>query len=326
MCALNIVHISPTPLVGAPAKIAKALRSVGYNSNAIALSDYPEKGPLYKKFTDEMLVWNGASADQLSLIKAKLIDADIIHVHNDLPLDKTKFILQSNTRAHFVYQVHSPLREGPLYVNRPDDIGLPFGDFLVVAQYQPRHYINYIAVPNLVDFDPRVSLRKDGERLKVIFSPSHSRAGRWNAKYSEKVEKDLRALAQIGVIDLIWPDSPLNPNELMALRQMSHVTIDEVVTGAFHQISLEGLCAGNVTINRADFFSKAIFAQCTPSREMPPFEYADEYSLSEKLLSLAENVELTRELQLKSIRYFEANMLAHKLIKNFENVYNKIFQ
>lgn len=324
MSAINIVHVSQTPLVGAPAKIAKALCKAGFNSSAIALTDYPQKGPLYKKFTDDMLVWNGASAAQLSLIKSKLTDADIIHVHNDIPKDTVKVILENNTRAGFVYQVHSPLREGPLYVRRAESIGLPFSAHLVVAQYQPRHYQDYIAVPNLVDFEPGYTLRSDSEKLKIIFSPSHSRSGRWNAKYSEKVENDLKALAQIGAIELIWPETALHPNELMRLRQAAHVTIDEVMTGAFHQISLEGLCAGNVTINRADYFSKAIFAQCTPSKILPPFVYSDESSLSSVLLRLAQNPELTRQIQIESVRYFTDNMLSSNLIDNFKNVYSKI--
>lgn len=324
MSVANIIHISPTPLVGAPSKISNSLNKVGYESSAVALTDYPKNGPLYKKFTEDVTVLADSSREQLDVVYSQIERADIIHVHNDLPRQTVDLVLKLNTRANFIYQVHSPLREGPLYYERAETIDLPFSSHLVVAQYQPRHYQSYRAVPNLVDFKHGVSLREDGQKLKVIFSPSHSRDGRWNAKYSEKVEKDLRALVQLGKIDLIWPETPLHPKELMNLRKSAHVTIDEVVTGAFHQVSLEGLCAGNVTINRADFFSKAIFAQCTISKEMPPFLYADETSLSKVLLDLADSPSLTREMQSRSFEYFDKNMKSTDLVGNFTDVYNKI--
>lgn len=326
MCAFKVVHLSPTPLVAAPAKIAKALRCVGHDAVAIALNDYPEKGGLYKKFSDDLIVMSNISPEKRLLVDKKISSADIIHVHNDLPREFASKLLSSNTRAKFVYQVHSPKREGPLYGDRPGSVGLPFDAFLVVAQYQPRHYPYYIAVPNLVDSSPGLSLRESGEKLRVIFSPSHSRQGRWNAKYSEKVENDLRALKTLGKIDLIWPESPLHPNELMALRKISHVTIDEVVTGAFHQISLEGLCAGNVTINRADFFSKLVFSKCTPNSELPPFVYADEWSLAEVILNLADDVGMTRDIQMKSYNYFNRNMQIDLQVKNFLEVYDAILK
>lgn len=324
MSAASVIHISPTPLVGAPSKISKTLRKIGYESFAVAISDYPKNGPLYKKFTDDVSVFAESSPEQLELIHSRIENADIIHIHNDLPRHVLELVLKLNTKAKFVYQVHSPLREGPLYYERSEVIGLPFSDHLVVAQYQPRHYQTYRAVPNLVDFKHEVTLREDGQRLRVMFSPSHTRSGRWNAKYSEKVEKDLKALSQIGKIDLIWPEIPLHPKELMDLRKSVHVTIDEVMTGAFHQVSLEGLCAGNVTINRADYFSKAIFAQCTASKEMPPFVYADEASLSDIILELADSPSMTREIQSCSFEYFDANMKPTDLIGNFKYVYSKI--
>lgn len=322
--SLRVVHISPTPLVGAPAKIAEALRCSGVDSLSIALNDYPKGGPLANKFVDDMLVLSEAEREVVELVEESVRTADVIHLHNDLPANRVQWLRESACRAAFVYHVHSPLREGPLYADRPDSIGLPFRAYLVVAQYQPRHYPRYRPVPNIVLHEPSVNRRQPGEKLKVLFSPSHTRAGRWNAKYSEKLEKILRALHGMDQIEVVWPEKPIHPNALMALRRRCHVTIDEIVTGAFHQVSIEGLCAGNVVINRADYFSKAMMASSAAADMLPPFVYADDDCIGDVLLQLSQDEGRVADLQEESYRYFERHLVPHNLAKVYLDVYAQI--
>ena len=125
----KVVHLSETPLVAAPYKLAVAQRMIGIDANSIVLNDYPEKGSLSKKFLGDSLVWNGAEESVVELIKRYLVQADVIHIHNNISGEVLSFIKEYCSRAHFVYQVHSPLREGPLYWYRHESMGLPFAAF-----------------------------------------------------------------------------------------------------------------------------------------------------------------------------------------------------
>lgn len=322
--SINIVHLSPTPLAGAPAKLALVQRQIGLNAISITLADYPKAGLLANKFLDSALVWQDADCHVLEVIRQRTEEADVIHIHNDFPADKVQWLRETCRKAAFVYQVHSPMREGPLYGTRAEYINLPFRSHLAVAQYQPRHYPTYLPVPNIVLDTPSVKLRQVDEKLRVMFSPTHNRVGRWNSKYSNQLEQAAKSLKALNLIDLVWPAKPLPPGQLMALRRSCHISIDEIVTGAYHQVSLEGLCAGNIVINRADYFSRAMLANCTSNLDMPPFLYADDQNIDEVLMSLALDAERTAILQKISYNYFQKNLVPEQLVRIYLNVYETI--
>ncbi|WP_454742848.1 hypothetical protein [Cupriavidus necator] len=324
MSAIKVVHISQTPLVGAPSKVAAATRMVGHYAHAICMVDYPSGGGLAGKFIGDSILLQGAPAEIERLVERVLCEADIVHVHNEIPLERAEWLLDRASRARFVYQVHSPVREGPLYVPRADELGLSFAAHLVVGQYQPRHYQSYRPVPNLVLDAPSCIPREEGQKLRVMFSPTHARAGRWNSKYSKELEVAIESLAKMGLIEAVWPEKPVSPNVLMALRRTCHVSIDEIVTGAFHQVSMEGLCAGNVVINRADYFSKAMMATCASAPTLPPFVYADDGSIARILVDLARDWKMTARLQEESSAYFKKYLTPQSLVSPFIEIYREI--
>jgi hypothetical protein len=102
------------------------------------------------------------------------------------------------------------------------------------------------------------------------------------------------------------------------------VSIDEISTGAFHQISIEALCAGNVVINRADYFSKFMMAQCGRAGSLPPFVYADDATIAGVLMALAREPERVAHLQQLSFDYFRAHLMPQTLIQSFERVYEAL--
>lgn len=319
MSALNIVHITPTPLVGSPGKIAFTQRLKGYNAIAVALSDYPKGGPLENKFLENTLMITDFTR---KYINERISNADIIHIHNYLPSDKYLWLQELNQKAIFAYQVHSPQREGPLYVLRAEKLSpIKYDVKFVVGQHWGRFYPDYIAVPNLILSPPSINLRKKAEKLRVIFSPTHKHIGRWTSKYSAILEEALIALSKAGKIELIRPEHPIHPNILMWMRSNCHVTIDEIATGGFHMVSLEGLCAGNVVINRADYFAKATFANFCKNN-IPPFVYADENSIFDVLLELANNIDKTAKLQKDSFDYFKDFCNPLELVE----IYNKAYK
>lgn len=301
MSALKIIHVTPTPLVGAPGKIAWAQRMKGHEALAIALSDYPKGGPLEKMFLDRTLLINDFTSDY---IEASIRDADIIHVHNFLPEPRVRWLLGLNQSAKYVYQTHSPLREGPVYIDRASgNMEIDFRVKLVVGQHHGRFYQSFIPVPNLILSPPSLRLRKAGEKLRVMNSPTKQNSGRWNGKQSQHLDETLRSLSQLGKIDVISPNEPVPPETLMELRRSCHVSIDEIATGGFHMVSLEAMCAGNIAINRADYFGKTTFSTFCDGN-IPPFLYADDNCIHTVLLALADDWGETARRQQESYDFF----------------------
>lgn len=321
---LSIVHLSNTPLVGAPGFLASAQRLNGLNSEWVLLSDYPNHQS--EKFITTALPWfkGGLLA---SLAEQLLEQCDIVHLHNDLPFDLIPHFSRLAKKARWIYHVHSPLKEGPLFIPRDKDIGIPFYEKLVVAQYQPRIYPNFIPVPNIIYAPPSYTLRKPGEILRVIFSPTHNRGGRWSDKGSSLTTRVLRELEGSGILKAILPDKILSPENLMILRRSCHVTIDEIITGAFHMTSLEGLCAGNVVINNSDFFSLMTVSRACGSTEFPPFIISNKNNLIDTLIQLSQDPFKTSQIQLSGFNYFNKwlhfSKIVDRYISIYENVINK---
>lgn len=311
----KIVHISQTPLVAAPSKIAYAQRLVGHSSIAIALKDYPSA--LQGMFIEDFIIENEFTRP---IIDRAIISADIIHIHNDIPPEWAKRLLETNQRAKYVYQVHSPLREGPLYVPRHQSIPLPFVLKLVVGQFQPRIHVDHIVVPNIFLDIPSVEPRKQGEKLRVMFSPTHNRPGRWNNKHTEELDLAVNALVALGKIEIVMPENPVSPKVLMSARRTCHVSIDEIATGGFHQVSIESLAAGNISINKADYFSKRVFSNFS-SGVLPPFLYADGSSIAGILNRLADDVDETVRRQYESFEYFKTHLTPIKMAEIFDEAY-----
>ncbi|MFK4751992.1 hypothetical protein [Oceanobacter antarcticus] len=311
----KIVHISPTPLVGAPGKIALAQRQTGKESICFILSDYPSSGPLYQKFSSNSIL---LTEDNSDFFYEKISGADVVHIHNFIPDKHEKKIRSSIGESLLVYHAHSPLREGPLFYDRSTQ--LSYDVKLVVGQHWGRLHTEHIAVPNIIFDTPSINLRKEGELLKVMYSPTHKHKGRWTSKGSSKLDKVLDGLLSCKMIELIRPKKPVSPYELFQLRRTCHLTIDEIITGGFHQVSIEGMCAGNIVVNGADFLGKACYSRFSDG-EFPPFLYANDDTITDTLVNLASNVEETRRMQQESYDFFVKYCDYKKLVEFYDVAY-----
>lgn len=318
-----VVHISNSPLVGSPGKISYLLNlKAEFSSVHYCVNDYPDKSPLNKKFIENSFVLSSKEFNFKPFFLDDLKKADIVHIHNEIPHDLALEIFSYAKNAQFIYQVHSPLREGPLYVDRSEKMLLHFDKKLVVAQYQPRLYQDYIMVPNIINSFASVNYYEPGESLKIMFSPSHSRGGRWNAKTDDRVEMALKAIQNIPGVEMIQPVAPLHPNTLLNLRRKSHISIDEILTGAFHQVSLEGLICGNITINGADTLSKLAFSQSYGSSfDEIPFVFSAEDDLFDLVLDYVQSPEKIIQEQEKTYAFALKYMNPNILIKEYIDVY-----
>jgi len=215
------------------------------------------------------------------------------------------------------------LREGPLYYDRSENLPFDFSKKLAVAQYQPRIYPEFEMVPNIIEFQPTLNIN-NSDSIKILYSPAQkSTYGRWGKKYSQNLEKAIESLNEFKNIQIMIV-SGLSPTQLYSLRTTFDITIDEISTGGFHQISLEGLCAGNLVINGADFFSKEIAKNTFMSEAHPPFFTLNEHNIELELFELIKNKNKINSIKKESYEYFLKYLSPKTLIKTYEKIYTEI--
>lgn len=316
----DVVHLSPTPLVGAPGKIVDALEAYSdYSSKCFIFNDYP--GELKGKFLANSTLF---SKETEAFIIQTIENAKILHIHNFIPLKyvaRIKSIVAKYPKK-LIYHAHSPLREGPVFFDYARESSFDFDAKLVVAQYHPRQYPDSMPVPNLVMEAPSFQIITQDEKPVILFSPAHKRTGgRWNDKVSESLDQALESIQKLDLAEVIYVNG-IHPNDLFFIRRSAHITIDEIVTGAFHQISLEGLATGNVVINNADWFSCQMLA--SSEGKSPPFIRANNENIGSILLELVQNKAKIAELQQQSYDYFTKNLAPSQLIQKYVKIYDKV--
>ncbi|MEY8199351.1 MAG: hypothetical protein RPS47_08930 [Colwellia sp.] len=318
---MNVVHLSKTPLASSPGRMSFYLNQIGVNSSHFFEQDYP--GDLKGKMTMRSFHLDSSQASY-ELLESYLSAADIVHVHNHISSSLVVLVNKFFEGKKIIFHAHSPLREGPLFTDVSKQMDLLFTDYFVVAQYQPRHYQNYTPVCNIV---PDINFNKTNELenpLKILYTPAHNRAGgRWNPKGSSQLASALDYLSAQNKVDLKSPPK-ISEAQLLAYRGTCDVTIDEIITGSYHQISLEGLSSGNIVINNADFFSIEMLRMAAQASTAPPFFLASNEDIGQKLESLISmsDEEIT-DRKYESRAYFEKYLnpgrLANLLVEKYEN-------
>lgn len=301
---MKVVHLSKTPLACSPGRMSFYLNQIGISSSHFFEQDYP--GELQGKMTMGSFHFN-STKESIELLESHLAKADIIHVHNHISASLVALVNKVFSGNKIIFHAHSPLREGPLFTDVSLVMDLEFTDYYVVAQYQPRHYQEYTPICNIVPgidgFNDEPSASSDV--FKIIYSPAHSRAGgRWNPKGSSALNVSLQYCVSQKLAELKSPPKT-NEAQLLAYRNQCDITIDEIITGSYHQISLEGLSAGNIVVNNADFFSIEMLKLAAKTDENPPFYHMNESNCSNRLeqLVMMSEQEVTERKQ-KSREYF----------------------
>jgi len=315
---MNIVHISKTPLAGSPGRLSDEINKLNeISSLAFIEKDYP--GELSGKFIYNSVLLDCSSS--WDLLKHSIRSADIIHIHNDVSTECLYLILNQNPTSKFVYHVHSPLREGPLFFEVYKTLGIEFHRKIVVGQYHPRHYSDFIPLLNIVPFKATSNVKNVDDKIRILFSPSHTRTGgRWNDKVSAELDRTLKLIAKDKKFEIITPNK-ISPSALFELRKTCNITIDEITTGSYHQISLEGLAAGNVVINNSDFFSNIFLETLSNSSEHVPFVRMNNRNVSKKLPELLSEPEEIYSIQKQSIKFYKKYLSPQKTANRLINIY-----
>lgn len=322
---LNVVHISATPLAGAPIRIVNALnkytnikaRSINLSAGAYGVLTFPED-----------LIW-GVHRNEC---EAVIRDADILHFHHWFDFasknNPFKFDFLSAIKPNAKYLMHwhsNPMTIAKLNgvsVSSLVDTDVPQ---MVVTQFHESYYPNAYPVPSIIevkDLQPKTSQR---EKPIVFFSPSNGRNAyeeRWETKGKPEVISLLKKLKSKDILDYdLVQKMPFS--ECMQRRIMGDIVIDDIVTGSFHQTTLEGLAAGKPTLAYLDARTQMVLSQLTGSTDIPIINVR--YFEAERVLAaLAKDRVLREEIGQFSrdwmLKYYSEDKMIALYCKGYSNL------
>lgn len=316
----HIVHISRSPLAGAPSRLVSALNRAGVKATLLRQGNISDA---QRAFEPNAVAFNAPNGDVWDFCVETVRSASVVHFHNQASVESLRLLADSGTRAAIVFHFHSPPAERPNFFNHSEYLPVPPAITLVVPHFHPRCYWDAVAIPNIVEGPPSPPTIRDVTPPIVMFSPSHRDGGTWNAKSDAATEdaiaelnhrKDVRVVVAEGV--------PFH--ELIQRRCSAAFSIDEVVTGSYHQVSLEALACGSVAINNADDLAMATFRMAYGVDEPPPFLRCGPAELPNLVIDLARQVSDLEEARRASRSYFERNMRPELLVPLYLDLYRSL--
>lgn len=328
MTSLNILHISQSPLVGSPGNITWAINSfTNHCSATIIENDYPNQTNLNGLFLDNSIlihdIWQNENSK--NIIISYIRNADIIHIHNDISDAMVSLLSNARKNVKFIYQIHSPHREGPLFFDRTDTMGIDFARKLVVAQHHPRLHHDYHPVPNIIPYEPNIPIDDLTMEKMIIFSPSctSENKGKWSTKYNSETKKQIDIIRN-NDIKVYFPSKVVHPITLFQIRKKACITIDDMVSGGWHQVTMEGLCAGNVVFCHADIIARMSPCWFYGAKSILPTFYSSQNLLASKIIELIKNNDMLQEYRIKSSTFYRENLMPERLISFFIKVYMEV--
>lgn len=314
----SVVHLTSSPLAGAPSRLAAALNAhTAYRSVVLRHGVISER---QRPFEPDAVSYNSPEGFNWEFCASIVAAADIIHVHNQLPVEAARLIATNTRNAPIVYHVHSPPAERPNFFHHAPFLPSEPDALVVVPHFHPRCYWEYTMLPNVV-VPPATGPLPQAARPTVMFSPSHYGGGRWNTKAGPRTEQALAELSRNKRIQIEIVED-MAPGELLQLRQAAAFSIDEVETGSYHQVSIEALATGSIGINNMDTFCRATFAVAYRTAEDPPFLVTGPDQLATAIGALAENPERLWQQRLESRSYFERHMMPSAVASLYAEFYD----
>ncbi len=265
---MKVVHITMTPLAGAPIRLVRALnaftkidaRLINFNPLAYGQRTYPED-IAYKDNSEEA--------------RALIEDADIVHLHHWMDLKNNSFGIDLSHKV-VVRQFHSEpefvAKHARTSANQIIHDPLPQ---LVIAQFHERYYPRARMVPNLLDFEDIDSMFESiqaiSDKPRIIFSPTSpfaAAANRWNTKGKPETLHILERLKKQHDLDYeVFHNLPWN--EANQKKSKATAVIDEMVTGSYHLSGLEGLALGKCTFGYLDTRVIEVIVKITGATSLP---------------------------------------------------------
>lgn len=274
---LKVVHLSTTPLVGAPGNQCRALNEAGMAQARWAVLE--DTVGLYQAMTFALdLTWSRDREQIVELVQG----CDLLHLHNFIDLDSTAF-RPIDFRALWdagkpmVRQFHSTdswvARHMQIEVAELHACPIPK---LVIAQYPERAYPTARLVRNLVHVPPRPHRPPAGRTVRVGYAPSRFNSAhdsRWDTKGYPETVKTLRRLQRLAArqgvtveLDLIEQASHA---ECLRRKALCDLFVDDLVTGSYHLNTLESLAMGVPCATWLDDRIRAVVREVTGGQDLP---------------------------------------------------------
>jgi glycosyltransferase involved in cell wall biosynthesis/GT2 family glycosyltransferase/SAM-dependent methyltransferase len=286
---LRIVSYATTPVAGVPAILARAIAHAGpHQGRCVWAQNAYGNGVSFQGDVE----YSRQPQQANELLEA----ADLVVVHNGKIEPRHESLLAGKpvlTLAHnYIWNVDQR------FVQR----GFPG---LVVAQYQAvlPEFAGWTPVANPMplwepDFSPDATAKCAGGPVSICFAPSgkHERypAGHrlfWHAKGYATTMAALDALQKTHGVKLeVIRGGQVTHREAMAMKQRSHIVIDECATGSYHRASLEGLAVGAVVVNGVGQLAGVpeLIRQCAGAEVELPFVTSNLEHLHRTLQGLIE--------------------------------------
>ena len=298
---MKVCIFSKTPLAAAPWELYKALKKyTTLNVNLVNGSARYNDG---RTFPYHLLLTspNGSSMRVLQ-------DSDLWHIHNYLvpQLTVIKQLLVNKGSHKVMAQFHSL----PRLMNWKQLMDFADVNYTIRQPNQEIEYKELKALPNIIDPDEYRPIRRKTP-VKIAFAPStRVPIGHPGSKGYAQVKVVLDRVAQKRNVEIVWIEhKPYEQN--LALKQRSHILIDDVVTGNWHRTSLEGMCFGCAVLNKV---------------MKSPFVYATLKTLEERLLWLVDNPTILNDFQERSRLWVLQHWHALDMTKEYVKAYEEVMQ
>ena len=322
---MKVVHLSLTPLAGAPIRIVQALNSLT-NINARLINHNPN---IYgnRKFDEDI-----SFAQNLELSKDLIAEADIVHCHHWIDLKKNPFGFDLTTKKiirHFHSEPNFVAKHANITVERIFDDPIPQ---LVVAQFHERLYPKARPVPNLINFEKINDAIKENKNQfnnkKIIsFGPTTETAAgldRWNTKGSPETIKILQKINNNSNYHIdVFRNVP--HKESLKRKARSDIVIDEMVTGSYHLSGLEALALGKPTFGYIDSRMVSTLSLLTGSGSLPWINIHLS-GLSEVLPFIMSDQSLCQQIAQYSAKWMVDYWATKKMVEHYVQAYHDILE
>ena len=327
-----IMHLSTTPLVGAPGSICRALNMHEGVEARWAVLD-ATVGSYDKMVFDLDLQWKNDRQQIIDLVQR----CDVLHLHNFIGLDSKifspiDFRVMWNQRRTIVRHFHST----PMWVAKNMGVSeeailnCPIPK-LVIAQHQERFIGNARMVPNIVFPNSKICrLRSNDAPLRIGYAPSRflsARAARWDTKGYPETVKMLQRLVRtarkqgLGIeIDLI---ELVSHSECLRRKSDCDIFIDELVTGSYHLNTLEALCTGIACLTFLDRRTQQAITALTGRTDFPAISVGLEHA-HDVLLELCRDRESVRQIGLHSKEWMASHWDPFDFAEHFLDAYDQV--
>lgn len=267
---IKVLHITENPIAGAPISLSKALNK--YQGNKVSSRHLAQSDRNENRIFDCDMIIDHRSYEE---IRKSILDADVLHFHN---FYKNQHLFRKYPdlwplvgKKKRVWQAHT--QRNIAWMNMEEGLEDKGAKHLVIGQYHPRMYPECEVVPNIVDiYDPKYlpNWEINNEKPRVAFSPSRIRLAGWDNKGYDETVPVLQELVDVRAItaEVIYNTSHA---DCLNRRRAADISIDEIVTGSYHLVSLESLSQGLATIAGLDDTQVNTLRELTGSNKLPWF-------------------------------------------------------